>query len=127
MIEGRTNHDGAVEAPAGGHEVLLELCNAIVRLHKECAGKGPVKARAHLVGDLAVCVLEGGMTRDERTLMEAGQAEAVHAKRRALQMAMHDRTVQAVQRIVGRAVRSHTSTADPERDICVEVFVLEPL
>jgi len=53
-------------------QVLLDLSNAVVRIHKQYYGKGPTKARSHLTHDLLTVILEGGYTRSEQTLLEHG-------------------------------------------------------
>jgi uncharacterized protein YbcI len=110
--------------------VLLELSNAIVRINKEYFGRGPTKARAHIVGsDLVVCVLEGGMTRAEHTLVEHGHVGAVDANRDKLQEAVEREMRATVERIVGREVVSFMSANDAANDLQLEAFVLasEPL
>ena len=60
--------------------LLLELSNAVVRIHKEYYGKGPTKARSHLSQDmLVVVVLEGGYTHAEQTLLARGPLQGGRA------------------------------------------------
>jgi uncharacterized protein YbcI len=102
-----------------------EISNAISRLHKQYVGRGPTNARTTIDGDLVVCLLEGGHTRAEQTLDETDKGYVVAAGRLGLQEAMGDEMVQAVERILGRKVRSLMSANDVEGDLQVEVFVLE--
>ena len=104
----------------------LEISNAIARLHKQYVGRGPTNARTTIDGDLVVCLLEGGHTRAEQTLDETDKGYVVAAGRLGLQEAMRDEMVEAVQSVLGRSVRSFMSANDVERDLQVEVFVLEP-
>jgi uncharacterized protein YbcI len=103
----------------------VEISNAISRLHKQYVGRGPANARTILDGNLAVCVLEGGHTRAEQTLDESDKSYVVAAGRLGLQEAMRDEMVEAVQRVLGRRVRSFMSANDVENDMQVEVFVLD--
>ena len=48
------------------NELIRDFVNT---LHKDLYGKGPTRARSHMVGDLLVCVLAGGFTRAELTLL----------------------------------------------------------
>src|SRR5256885_7702167 len=57
--------------------MLADLSNAIVRIHKQFYGKGPTKARAHLMHDVLVVVLDGGYTRGEQTLLERGHEQEI--------------------------------------------------
>jgi uncharacterized protein YbcI len=53
---------------ATGHgEALAKITSALVSLHKEFYGKGPVKAKSFVVDDAVLCILEGGFTIVERT------------------------------------------------------------
>ena len=58
-------------------EGLASITTALVSLHKEFYGKGPVKAKSFLVNDTVVCVLEGGFTIVERTLIDAGDPPCI--------------------------------------------------
>jgi len=69
-------------------EGLAAITSALVSLHKEFYGKGPVKAKSFLVKDTVICILEGGFTIVERTLIDAGDATAVHDIRRRFQAVM---------------------------------------
>ena len=66
------------------------------------------------------------VTRAEQTLDETDKGYVVAAGRLGLQEAMGDEMIEAVQSVLGRPVRSLMSANDVERDLQVEVFVLEP-
>jgi uncharacterized protein YbcI len=108
-------------------QVLLELSNAVVRIHKQFYGKGPTKARSHLMHDLLTVVLEGGYTRVEETLLAHGHDAEVAASRAAMQDSVELELRAAVEAILGRRVRSIMSGNDPANGLQVEVFVLEAL
>lgn len=115
--------DAEVERSQGG--VLgLQISNALGRIHKELVGRGPEKAQTFIDDDLVVCVLEGGLTRAERTLQGQVGDEPVVELRLQLQAAMRAAIVDAVQSILGREVRSFMSANDPAQDLQVEVLVL---
>ncbi|HWE82910.1 MAG TPA: Na-translocating system protein MpsC family protein, partial [Gaiellaceae bacterium] len=61
----------------------------------------------------------------ERTLVEAGETEAVDGIRRAFQRAMRERFVTVVEEATGRHVRAFLSEVSLEPDISAEIFVLE--
>jgi uncharacterized protein YbcI len=104
----------------------LQISNAIGRLHKELLGRGPDKVRTYIDDDLVVCVLEGGLTRAERTLQGHAGDEPVVALRLRLQAAMRSAIVEVVETILSREVRSFMSANDPTRDLQAEVMVLAP-
>jgi uncharacterized protein YbcI len=108
-------------------DVLLEISNAIVRLYKECFGRGPTKARTIYQGDVVVCVLRGGLTVAERTLYERGRGESVLRLRSEFQEAVRERFTDAVEEIVGRNVIGFMSGSQLDPEMSVEVFVLEPV
>jgi uncharacterized protein YbcI len=105
-------------------QMLADVANAIVRLHKRFYGKGPVKARAHLSQDVLTVVLEGGLTRGELTLHEHGHAQEVVRTRLAMQEAIESEFRAAVESILYRSVRSFMSANDPGNDLQAEIFVL---
>ena len=103
----------------------VEISNAVARRHKHYVGRGPTNARSTIDGDLVVCLLEGGYTRAEQTLEEIERADIVAAGRLGLQAAMRKEMIDAVQRTLGRQVRSFMSANDLQRNLQVEVFVLD--
>src|SRR3954452_4203128 len=105
-------------------QVLLDLSNAVVRIHKQYYGKGPTKARSHLTHDLLTVILEGGYTRSEQTLLEHGHEAEVTLARVALQDSVESELRVAVEQILGRSVRSFMSANDPAGDLQAEIFVL---
>jgi len=112
-------HDVVTSAPA------LEISNAIARLHKEYVGRGPTNSRTTIDGELVVVLLEGGFTRAEHTLDGSERRDLVVAGRVGLQEAMRDAMIAAVERAIGRRVRSFMSANDLERNLQAEVFVLD--
>ena len=105
--------------------VQAELSNAMVGLKKHFYGKGPTKAKTFLNDNYVFCVMEGGLTRNEETLIERGHEDLVRNYRLRFQEAMEDPTVEAVQRITGRSVIGYHSQIvfHPER--AFEIFVLD--
>src|SRR3954452_16385461 len=51
---------------------LAAIADALVKLHKDVCGRGPTNARCFASGNAVVCLLYGGLTRGERTLLESG-------------------------------------------------------
>ena len=116
---------GPKRGSQGHGDMLLAISNAMVRLYKDHYGKGPTKARTYHQEDVITCVLRGGLTRAERTLLGAGHSDAVMRGRHMLQSALREQFVEAVETLTGRRVIGFMSGNAPEADMSVEVFVLE--
>jgi uncharacterized protein YbcI len=113
-------------AAAGQGARRTAISNAIVGLLKRYWGRGPTGAKTFLCDDYVFVALEGGLMRNEETLLEAGQADVVRAYRLVFQEAMRETLVSAVEEILGRRVLDYHSQVvfDPPR--AFEIFVLEP-
>ncbi len=105
-------------------EVRAALSNALVALMKEHYGKGPTAAKSFINDEYVLTVLEGGLTRNEETLLAAGQEDLVRSYRLAFEEAMAETTIKAVEEIVGRRVAGYHSQIvfSPTRSF--EIFVL---
>ena len=80
-IEAHDRTPGSLAAAVSSH---------IVRLFAEYTGRGPTRARTFIRGNVVVCVTHDNMTKGERRLVEAGQAETVVSIRRTFQTTMRD-------------------------------------
>lgn len=111
--------------PDRRQSIRAEISNAMVGLKKEFYGKGPTKAKTFLNDNYVFCVMEGGLTRNEQTLVDRGHEDLVRSYRLRFQEAMEDPTVEAVQRITGCNVIGYHSQIvfNPER--AFEIFVLD--
>lgn len=119
--------DSDVSTHQGGSgELLADISQAVVRLYKECYGKGPTKAKTYISDDLVVCVLEDGFLKGERTLRDAGHAAAVSDQREALQVVMRQRFIDTIEELTGREVKSCISGIDLHTETSADVFVLTP-
>src|SRR5438552_9477334 len=85
-------------------ELLSTISNRMVHLHKRYYGKGPTKARSYAMGDLVVCLMRGGFTKAEETLIESGRANLVHEQRREFQEALQKEFAGAIEEVTGRNV-----------------------
>jgi uncharacterized protein YbcI len=111
--------------PALGTE-LAEVTKGMVSLHRRFYGKGPTKAKTHLVDSTVVCVLYGGFTTVERTLIEEHDVETVLQVRRSFQRAMEHHFTEVVEGALGRKVIAYMSQIHADPDLAVELFVLAP-
>jgi uncharacterized protein YbcI len=113
------------EAEPGGGPQRTALANAMVGLKKRYYGRGPTAAKAWLLDEYAFVAMEGGLTRNEETLLEAGRTDLVRNYRLAFQETMTETTTSAVEEILGRRVVAYHSQIvfNPTRSF--EIFVLE--
>lgn len=100
--------------------------NAITRLHRDHYGRGATTTRTVLQRNYAIAFLEDIYTPVERTLIDAGQQDAVKQTRQVFQVAMRERFSEAVEEITGRKVVAFMSQVHFEPDLAAEIFVLEP-
>jgi uncharacterized protein YbcI len=107
-------------------EALARISTRLVQLHSRHYGKGPTKAKTYLRDDVLVCVLKGGFTTIERTLIDAGKPDAVHLVRRTFQDVMEKPFKDAVEEAIGRRVIAYVSQVHHDPDLAVETFLLEP-
>src|SRR3954447_17289676 len=105
-------------------EMLSQISNRMVQLHKRYYGKGPTKARSYVMGDLVVCLMRGGFTRAEETLIDSGRADLVHEQRGEFQMALREEFTGAIAEAAGRPVTAFMSNSHVDPPLIVEIFVL---
>jgi uncharacterized protein YbcI len=118
------DHTTDVDAETG-RSVNAEISNAMVGLKKEFYGRGPTKAKTYVNDNFIFCVLEGGLTRNEETLINAGEHDLVRRFRLRFQEVMAEPTTQAVERITGRNVIGYHSQIVFEPEYGFEIFVLD--
>lgn len=111
----------------GGHgQMAAEISTGLVQLHRQYYGKGPTKAKTYFLNDTVLCMLEGGFTTVERTLIDEGQVDTVYAMRRGFQVAMESQFKDVIQKATQRKVVAYMSQIHENPDIAAELFVLEP-
>jgi uncharacterized protein YbcI len=107
--------------------VHAEISREMVRLYKELFGRGPTRARTEFAGpDIVICSLEHTFTPAERSLAELGEHQRLRDTRMYFQAATHDRFTGVVEKVTGRKVRAFISGLDASKDVCAEIFYLEP-
>jgi uncharacterized protein YbcI len=107
-------------------DVLTAISDGLVAIFKEFYGRGPTRAKSYFDDDLVVCVLRGGFTRVEQTLLQGGRGSAVINQRMEFQDLMRDRFEAVVQNATGRQVIGFMSGNQQDPDIMCEVFILSP-
>ena len=110
---------------AGGGSLRAQLANAMVGLKKKYYGRGPTAAKAWILDDYVFVALEGGLTKNEETLLEDGKHDLVRSYRLSFQETMGETTTAAVAELTGRRVLSYHSQIVFEPTRSFEIFVLE--
>jgi uncharacterized protein YbcI len=110
----------------GGRSPGSLISNGLSRLHHDHYGRGPNSVRTVIGHDHVITFLEDIYMPVERTLVAAGETQAVIETRLAFQRAMKTRFTECVEQATGRKVRAFLSQVHIDPDISVEIFVLEP-
>jgi uncharacterized protein YbcI len=116
---------GAGTRPGDAGEMRQSLSNAMVAMKKQFYGKGPTKAKTYINDNYVFCVLEGGLTRNEETLLEAGHEGVIRQYRLHFEEAVEAATTKAVAEITGREVLTYHSQILFRPTRVFEIFVLD--
>jgi uncharacterized protein YbcI len=112
--------------PAHHGDVLTAISDGMVGLLREFYGRGPTRAKSYYEDDLVVCLLRGGFSRVEQTLLEGGRGAAVIQQRMEFQDLMRERFTAVIEQATGRRVIGFMSGNQQDPDIMCEVFILAP-
>ncbi len=112
--------------PATHGDVLTAISDGIVALLKEFYGRGPTRTKTYFEDDLVVCLLRGGFSRVEQTLLEGGRGSSVIQQRMDFQELMRERFVTVIEHATSRRVIGFMSGNQQDPDIMCEVFILAP-
>jgi uncharacterized protein YbcI len=102
-----------------------EISNTMVGLMKRFYGKGPTKAKTYLNDNYILCVLQGGLTRNEETMVEAGEEMLVRQFRLRFQEVMTAVITEEIERLTKRKVLGYHSQITFQPDHAFEIFVLD--
>ena len=112
--------------PRAPGDVRTAISDGMVALLKEYYGRGPEQAKTYVTDDLVVCVLRGGFTAVEQTLLEGGHGDDVIRQRMAFQDVMRERFEHVIEEATGQKVIGFMSGNQQDPDMICEVFVLAP-
>src|SRR5688572_18528910 len=118
--------DGGSMPHEPGGSVGAALANAMVGMKKQFYGRGPTAAKAWILDEYVFVALEGGLTRNEETMLADGKEDVVRSYRLSFQETMTEIVTQAVEEITGRRVLTYHSQIVFEPTRTFEMFVLEP-
>ena len=107
-------------------DMLTAVSDGMVALLKEFYGRGPSRAKSYYEDDLVVCLLRGGFTRVERTLLDGGRGSSVIQQRMEFQELMRERFEAVIEGATGRKVIGFMSGNQQHPDMMCEVFILSP-
>jgi uncharacterized protein YbcI len=108
-----------------GSSVTAEVSNAMVGLKKKFYGRGPTRAKTYVNDNYIFCVLDGGLTQNERTLLDAGEQQLVRSYRLRFEEVMAEQTTEAVERITGCKVLGYHSQIIFDPTVAIEMFILD--
>ena len=121
-MESSPPHPHDVGAPVG--DVRTAISDGLVGLLKEFYGRGPDRTKTYVDGDLVVCLLRGGFTPVEQTLLDGGHGGEVIRQRMVFQEVMRARFELVVEEATGRKVIGFMSGNHQDPDMLCEIFVL---
>ena len=118
-----TSTDGSSRDGEG--RIAAAISTAVVHVFTEHTGRGPTKARTTIDGTTIVVILQDGMTKAERSLVEAGKHAEVLQLRRSFQETMRDELVAVVERLTASRVNAFMSANHIAPDAAAEIFLLD--
>jgi uncharacterized protein YbcI len=101
------------------------VSHVVVRTMKDLYGRGPTHAKSYFCDEYVFCVMTGGMTRDEETMIRGGEHEAVRDYRLRFQAVIAPELIRRVEDVLERKVISYHSQVLFDPDRLVEMFVLD--
>lgn len=116
---------GGMPTETGG-SVRTAIANAMVGVKKQLYGRGPTAAKAWLLDDYVFVAMEGGLTRNEETLLADGKEDLVRQYRLSFQETVKGTATSAVEELLGRRVLTYHSQIVFHPPRTFEIFVLEP-
>lgn len=125
-VENDPAGQGSVDAKRRHGEELTAISDGLVALLKDFYGRGPTQAKSYYQDDLVVCILRGGYTQVEQTLLDGGRGSAVIEQRMQFQELMRERFEAVIEQATGRRVIGFMSGNQQNPDLMCEVFVLDP-
>ena len=111
-------------SPSRG-QMMKDISNAMVGLKKQYYGRGPTKAKTYVNDNIVFCVLEGGLTRNEETLLAAGEEHLIRQYRLRFQEVVTETAEGAIEELTGWKVLTYHSQIVFNPHTVFEIFVLD--
>ena len=102
------------------------VSNEVVGTMKDLYGRGPTHAKTYLCDEYVFCVMSGGLTRDEETMIRGGEHDAVRDYRLRFQAVIAPELIRRIEDVLGRKIASYHSQVLFDPDRLIEIFILEP-
>jgi uncharacterized protein YbcI len=118
--------DASEKAPSPELTLQARVSQAVVRTMKDLYGRGPTHAKTYLCDEYVFCVMSGGMTRDEETMIRGGAHEAVRDYRLRFQSVIAPELIRRVEDVLGQKIVTYHSQVLFDPDRLIEIFVLDP-
>jgi uncharacterized protein YbcI len=118
---GGSSRDG----PTDHGRLAAAISTAVVHVFAEYTGRGPTRARTTIDGETVVVILQDGMTKAERSLVEAGKDAEVLQLRRSFQETMSGDLIAVVERLTESSVQVFMSANHIAPDTAAEIFLLD--
>ena len=118
--------DTSEEAASPELTLQAQVSQAVVRTMKDLYGRGPTHAKTYLCDEYVFCVMSGGMTRHEETMLRGGAHDAVRDYRLRFQSIIAPELIRRVEDVLGQTVVGYHSQVLFDPDRLIEIFVLDP-
>src|ERR1700753_3397445 len=126
MMGSDPENQAALDARRRHGDGLTAVSDGLASLLKKSYGHGPTQAKSYYQDDLVVCILRGGYTQVEQTLLDGGRGTAVIEQRMHFQELMRERFEAVIEGATDRKVIGFMSGNQQDPDLMCEVFVLAP-
>jgi uncharacterized protein YbcI len=118
-----TSTDGSSRDDQG--QIAAAISTAVVHVFSQHTGRGPTRARTTIDGTTVVVILQDGMTKAERSLVEAGRHADVLQLRRSFQETMRGDLIAVVEQLTSSRVNTFMSANHIAPDAAAEIFLLD--
>jgi uncharacterized protein YbcI len=112
-------------APDPHGTMRAAISTGIVHAMAKLYGRGPTKAKTYFNDEYVFCALEGGLTTNEETLVEAGEERLVRQYRLRFQEVVADELIAVVEQATGRKVLTYHSQILFHPARLTEIFLLD--
>ncbi len=110
----------------GETEVAAAIADELLRVHLDSYGTGATNIDVQFGKDTVIAVIDVVLTPAERTLLDAGEVDAVKLTREAFQQAIAPTFLAIIEHATGRQVLSFISAMNIEPLYSIEFFRLVP-
>jgi uncharacterized protein YbcI len=118
--------DGTEKASSPELTLQARVSQAVVRTMKDLYGRGPTHAKTYICDEYVFCVMSGGMTRDEETMVRGGEQDAVRDYRLRFQSVIAPELIRRVEDVLQQKVVSYHSQVLFDPDRLIEIFIVDP-